>query len=65
MTDMYSYSGSGSKLFREEADIYRKSKYRTECWLERSIFDKRVCNPEDHVSFVPLSMDLPIPGMCN
>ena len=53
---------SGSKLYREEADESLRTKYRTECWLERCIFEDRICSPEEHVAFVPLGIQTPVPG---
>jgi DNA replication regulator DPB11 len=53
---------SGSKLYREEPDDTLKSKYRTECWLERCIFEERVCAPEEHVTFRPLNIQMPVAG---
>jgi hypothetical protein len=53
---------SGSKLYRREQDQAVQAKYRTECWLERCLHEERVCQAEDHVSFMPLAVNLPIPG---
>ncbi|KAK0457641.1 uncharacterized protein EV420DRAFT_470883 [Desarmillaria tabescens] len=53
---------SGSKFFRSEMDPEQRKKYRTECWLERSIFEERLCDPEDHVSFSPLGIEVPVPN---
>ena len=53
---------SGSKLYREEADESLRTKYRTECWLERCIFEDRICSPVEHVTFVPLGIPTPVPG---
>ena len=53
---------SGSKLYREEDNPILRSKYRTECWLEQCIYEERICAAEDHVSFVPLAIDIPISG---
>ena len=53
---------SGSKLYREEDDPILRAKYRTECWLEQCIYEDRICAAEDHVSFVPLAIDIPISG---
>jgi len=53
---------SGSKLYREEADESLRTKYRTECWLERCIFEDRICSPDGHVTFVPLAIQTPVPG---
>ncbi|KAK0202902.1 hypothetical protein DFS33DRAFT_940575 [Desarmillaria ectypa] len=52
---------SGSKFFRSEMDPEQRKKYRTECWLERSIFEERLCDPEAHVSFSPLGIEVPLP----
>ncbi|KAF9450451.1 hypothetical protein P691DRAFT_725915 [Macrolepiota fuliginosa MF-IS2] len=52
---------SGSKLYREEADPNLRSKYRTECWLERCIFEDQVCPPDKDISFIPLAIEVPIP----
>ncbi|KAG6919626.1 hypothetical protein DXG01_003490 [Tephrocybe rancida] len=53
---------SGSKLYMQEADESLRGKYRTECWLERCVFQDRVCPPEDHVTFLPLNIQVPITG---
>ena len=54
---------SGSKLYRDEPDLNERTKYRTECWLEHSVFLERICAPEDNVSFTPLGIPTPIPGV--
>lgn len=54
---------SGSKLYREEPDPVERAKFRTECWLERCIFEERICPPEDHISYVPVQIPTPIDGM--
>ncbi|KAI6025731.1 hypothetical protein F5J12DRAFT_810070 [Pisolithus orientalis] len=54
---------SGSKLYRDEPDEVERTKYRTECWLEHSVFFERICAPEDNVSFTPLAISTPIPGV--
>jgi DNA replication regulator DPB11 len=53
---------SGSKIYRDEADEHERPKYRTECWLERCMFEERICLPDEHVSFTPLTIDTPVPG---
>ncbi|KAI0667909.1 hypothetical protein C8Q78DRAFT_1195697 [Trametes maxima] len=53
---------SGSAIYRNEGDEAVRAKYRTECWLERCIFEERVCAPTEHVAFVPLAVPAPIPG---
>lgn len=56
------FCNSGSKLYMQEADETLRSKYRTECWLERCVFQERVCPPEDHITFLPLSIPAPVLG---
>ncbi|KAF9459055.1 hypothetical protein BDZ94DRAFT_1300839 [Collybia nuda] len=53
---------SGSKLYRQEHDGLQRAKYRTECWLERCLFEDRICPPSDHVTFAPLDIETPILG---
>lgn len=53
---------SGSALFRREGDEDTRAKYRTECWLERCMFEERICAPEEHVAFAPLAVEAPISG---
>ena len=54
---------SGSGLFREETDEGERGKYRTECWLEKCLFEERMCAPEEHVTFTPLRAVLPVRGV--
>jgi DNA replication regulator DPB11 len=54
---------TGSKLYREELDEVERTKYRTECWLERCLHEERVCPHQDHVTFLPLGIQLPVPGL--
>lgn len=51
---------SGSKLYLAEtaAEPQTASKYRTECWLEKCIFEERICSVEEHWSFLPLKMEV-------
>lgn len=59
----YSYIvRSGSKIFREDSDPTQRHKYRTECWLERCLFEERICESNEHISFVPLAIEIPVPG---
>ncbi|KZT06146.1 uncharacterized protein LAESUDRAFT_701065 [Laetiporus sulphureus 93-53] len=53
---------SGTSLYQTEMDEMERTKYRTECWLERCIFDERICPPEEHVAFTPLKVKLPVLG---
>ncbi|TFK81684.1 hypothetical protein K466DRAFT_666976 [Polyporus arcularius HHB13444] len=52
---------SGSNIFRQESDEEERAKYRTECWLERCMFEERICAPEEHVAFTPLKVEVPVP----
>ena len=54
---------SGSSLAWGETDEGERAKYRTECWLERCLFEERVFAPEEHVAFTPLRAVLPIKGV--
>ncbi|EAU85222.2 hypothetical protein CC1G_06238 [Coprinopsis cinerea okayama7 len=53
---------SGSKIYQSEPDPKMREKYRTECWLESCIHDERICHPDEHVSFLPLAINTPVPG---
>ncbi|KAJ7077914.1 hypothetical protein B0H15DRAFT_861404 [Mycena belliarum] len=53
---------SGSALYFAEPSSSARSRYRTECWLEHCLFADQLCEPSVHVSFVPISVRLPIPG---
>ncbi|KAG2147749.1 uncharacterized protein EDB93DRAFT_1146459 [Suillus bovinus] len=53
---------SGSKLYQNEPDERLRAKYRTECWLEHSVFQERICGPHENISFRPLSLPYPIPN---
>ncbi|KAI0688222.1 hypothetical protein BC835DRAFT_1373595 [Cytidiella melzeri] len=52
---------SGSKFYREEADEHLRAIYRTECWLERCLSEWRVCSADEHLSFTPLKVAIPVP----
>ncbi|KAG1735309.1 uncharacterized protein EDB91DRAFT_1144813 [Suillus paluster] len=53
---------SGSKLYQNEPDETLRAKYRTECWLEHSVFQERICEPHENISFMPLTLPCPIPN---
>ncbi|KAI0725684.1 hypothetical protein C8Q72DRAFT_577757 [Fomitopsis betulina] len=53
---------SGGNFYRREEDDDERRKYRTEYWLERCIYDERICPPDEHVAFLPLSIPVPIDG---
>ncbi|KAJ7123099.1 hypothetical protein C8R44DRAFT_919020 [Mycena epipterygia] len=52
----------GSALYLAESSLAMRTRYRTECWIERCLFVDRLCEPEAHASFVPLGVGLPVPG---
>ena len=48
---------SGSHLFISELSLPSRLKYRTECWLERCMYEERICQVEENVSFVPFAVE--------
>ncbi|KAJ7137826.1 hypothetical protein C8R44DRAFT_337819 [Mycena epipterygia] len=52
----------GSALYLAEPSPAMRARYRTECWIEKCLFVDRLCEPEAHVSFVPLRLGLPVQG---
>ncbi|KAG8965377.1 hypothetical protein FRC00_004533 [Tulasnella sp. 408] len=38
------------------------SKYRTECWVEHSIWEERLCEASEQIGFTPLAIATPVPG---
>ncbi|KLO18561.1 hypothetical protein SCHPADRAFT_844830 [Schizopora paradoxa] len=56
---------SGKRLRDAEAFDSLRSRFRTECWLEQCIFEERICEPTEHVAFVPLDVETPLPGATN
>ncbi|KAF9262954.1 hypothetical protein L218DRAFT_372662 [Marasmius fiardii PR-910] len=56
---------SGSSLFcglPSSAPASYCTRFRTECWLERCIFEERICEPNQHVSFTPIGIPCPVDG---
>ncbi|KAJ7886140.1 hypothetical protein B0H14DRAFT_3856655 [Mycena olivaceomarginata] len=53
---------SGSALYAAETSTSARAQYRTECWLERCILVERLCAPDEHASFAPIGVPLPVPG---
>ncbi|KAJ6486725.1 hypothetical protein C8R45DRAFT_995644 [Mycena sanguinolenta] len=53
---------SGSALYLAETSHVMRARYRSECWLERCLLIDRICEPDEHASFVPLGIPLPVPG---
>ncbi|KAF7336075.1 hypothetical protein MSAN_02321500 [Mycena sanguinolenta] len=54
---------SGSALYLAETSDAMRARYRSECWLERCLLVDRICEPDEHASFVPLGIPLPVPGV--
>ncbi|ELU40634.1 PTCB-BRCT domain-containing protein [Rhizoctonia solani AG-1 IA] len=44
-------------------DSYHK--FRTDCWVEHCIFEDRLCSPEENITYAPLKVELPVPGLSN
>ena len=59
---LFSRSNSGSAIHRAEQKETLKPKYRTECWLEKCIFEDRICDPDEHITFRPIAVPTPVPG---
>ncbi|KAF5388734.1 hypothetical protein D9757_004856 [Collybiopsis confluens] len=55
---------SGSKLLGSSSSIQKplRAKVRTECWLEKCLYDSRLLSPDNHVSFTPVDVPCPILG---
>ncbi|KAF9650190.1 hypothetical protein BDM02DRAFT_3259867 [Thelephora ganbajun] len=52
----------GSTIHRAERKETEKPKYRTECWLEKCIFEDQICDPDEHITFRPIATPTPVPG---
>ncbi|KAF9790343.1 hypothetical protein BJ322DRAFT_1035700 [Thelephora terrestris] len=52
----------GSALHGAERKEKEKPEYRTECWLEKCIFEDRICDPDEHITFRPIVIPTPVPG---
>jgi DNA replication regulator DPB11 len=55
-------TNSGGMFWQDEGDEREREKYRTECWVERCIFEERICAPDEHVVFTPLKINTPVEG---
>ncbi|KAF8190003.1 hypothetical protein K438DRAFT_1971489 [Mycena galopus ATCC 62051] len=53
---------SGSALYLAETSAEVRARYRSECWLESCLLDDRICAPDEHASFMPLDIPLPVAG---
>ncbi|EIW83796.1 hypothetical protein CONPUDRAFT_119192 [Coniophora puteana RWD-64-598 SS2] len=52
---------SGKKLY-DLAPPSLRHKFRTECWLEHSVFLERICEPHENLSFQPIQVECPVKG---
>ena len=53
---------SGTEQMSQEAPQDEHHKFRTECWVERCIFESRICEVDENVTFRPLSVPTPLAG---
>jgi hypothetical protein len=53
---------SGAELMKQEAPQDEHHKFRTECWVERCIFESRICDVDKNVTFRPFSIPTPLAG---
>lgn len=54
---------SGSKIFSYAAsDPPLCNKFRTECWLEKSLHSSLVYPPSTHITFAPIGVQCPVVG---
>jgi hypothetical protein len=55
-------ASSGANLMKQETSEDEYHKFRTECWVERCIFESRICEVDENVTFRPLSVPTPLAG---
>ncbi|KAJ4496321.1 hypothetical protein C8J55DRAFT_484199 [Lentinula edodes] len=53
---------SGSSIFASIQSPFNRDKFRTECWLEKCLYEEKLCSPDNHVTFTPVSVRCPIPS---
>ena len=53
---------SGAELMKKEVTAEERHKVRTECWLERCLFESRICEVDENVTFRPLGVPTPLAG---
>ncbi|KAJ3847109.1 hypothetical protein EV368DRAFT_51751 [Lentinula lateritia] len=53
---------SGSSIFASIQSPFNRDKFRTECWLEKCLYEEKLCSPDDHVTFTPVGVRCPIPS---
>lgn len=59
----YGALDSGGLFWKDEEDESERAKFRTDCWIERCIYAEKICDPNEHITFTPLSIDIPVEGM--
>ncbi|KAG8756889.1 hypothetical protein FRC12_010438 [Ceratobasidium sp. 428] len=52
-----------SESAREARTLDCYDKFRTDCWVEHCIFEDRLCPAEDNITYAPLKIRLPVPGV--
>lgn len=58
--DYYIVRLVGGSDAQKEFPLSEHAKFRTECWLERCLFENRICPVEDSITCVPLTVRRPI-----
>jgi hypothetical protein len=53
---------SGAELVEKEVPEEEHHKARTECWVEWCIFESRICEVDENVTFRPLRVSTPLAG---
>ncbi|KAJ4473759.1 hypothetical protein J3R30DRAFT_3511458 [Lentinula aciculospora] len=56
---------SGSNIFCSIQSPSVQEKFRTECWLEKCLYEENLCSPDRHITFTPVSVRCPIVGAEN
>ncbi|KAJ7250242.1 hypothetical protein C8J57DRAFT_1521259 [Mycena rebaudengoi] len=44
------------EVYLADLSLFARPKHRTECWIERCLFDDKLCTPDAHISFVPIGV---------
>ncbi|KAH7108395.1 hypothetical protein BKA62DRAFT_824589 [Auriculariales sp. MPI-PUGE-AT-0066] len=51
-----------AKLWQKNRSEQVRSRMRTECWVEKCLHDERVCAADEHDTFTPLQVNVPLAG---
>ncbi|KAG8774931.1 hypothetical protein FRC16_004971, partial [Serendipita sp. 398] len=62
LPDYYIVRLVGGSQAMQEYPLNERSKFRTECWLERCLFEGRLCPVEDNITYAPFIVKLPVAG---